>query len=326
MREKNPAFPQKNTEGAKNSASKQPPDSKSFQNFPKIAKNAPAAYTVKRCFIMSKQKQFEKSFSKALHLRRKDHPKIVIMSDCHRGTGTWADSFLRNRPIYTAALKYYDQNNFTYIELGDGDELWENRRFSDVYRTHIEIYQLLRRFHQKGRLFMIFGNHDRIKENSSCVWKSLESPIPFYESVIIDSENGPPIFMFHGYQGDFINDKIWKVSRWLVRYLWKPLEIRGVNDPTSAAKNYTKVRKIEEEFIQYSCRKKCILIAGHTHKPTLLKTDCGMYFNSGSCVHPEAVTSIEIQGEKASLIKWSICSGADMGLYVCREVLKEMEI
>ena len=140
------------------------------------------------------------------------------------------------------------------------------------------------------------------------------------------SENGPPIFMFHGYQGDFINDKIWKVSRWLVRYLWKPLEIRGVNDPTSAAKNYTKVRKIEEEFIQYSCRKKCILIAGHTHKPTLLKTDCGMYFNSGSCVHPEAVTSIEIQGEKASLIKWSICSGADMGLYVCREVLKEMEI
>ena len=83
---------------------------------------------------------------------------------------------------------------------------------------------------------MIFGNHDRIKENSSCVWKSLESPIPFYESVIIDSENGPPIFMFHGYQGDFINDKIWKVSRWLVRYLWKPLEIRGVNDPTSAAK------------------------------------------------------------------------------------------
>ena len=101
---------------------------------------------------MSKQKQFEKSFSKAPHLRRKDHPKIVIMSDCHRGTGTWADSFLRNRPIYTAALKYYDQNNFTYIELGDGDELWENRRFSDVYRTHIEIYQLLRRFHQKGRL------------------------------------------------------------------------------------------------------------------------------------------------------------------------------
>lgn len=275
---------------------------------------------------MSKQKQFEKSFSKALHLHREQYPKIVIMSDCHRGTGTWADSFLRNRPIYTAALKYYAQNDFTYIELGDGDELWENRRFSDVYRTHIEIYQLLRHFHQNGRLFMIFGNHDRIKENSSCVWKGLESPIPFYESIIIDSEKGAPIFMFHGYQGDFINDKIWKVSRWLVRYLWKPLEIRGVNDPTSAAKNYTKVRKIEEEFIRYSCEKKCILIAGHTHKPTLLKTDCGMYFNSGSCVHPEAVTSIEIQDKKASLIKWSICSGTDMALYVCREVLKEINI
>ena len=275
---------------------------------------------------MSKQKQFEKSFSKALHLRREQHPKIVIMSDCHRGTGTWADSFLRNRPIYTAALKYYEQNDFTYIELGDGDELWENRRFSDVYRTHMEIYELLRCFHRKGRLFMIFGNHDRIKENSSGIWKGLESPIPFYESVIIDSENGAPIFMFHGYQGDFINDKIWKVSRWLVRYLWKPLEIRGVNDPTSAAKNYTKVRKIEEEFIRYSCAKKCILIAGHTHKPTLLKTDCGMYFNSGSCVHPEAITAIEIQNGIANLVKWSICSGADMGLYVCKEVIATQEL
>ena len=275
---------------------------------------------------MSKQKQFEKSFSKALRLCRKQHPKIVIMSDCHRGTGTWADSFLRNRPIYTAALKYYEQNDFTYIELGDGDELWENRRFSDVYRTHIEIYQILRRFSQKEKLFMVFGNHDRIKENSSYVWKGLESPIPFYESIIIERENRLPLFLFHGYQGDFINDRIWKLSRWLVRYLWKPLEIRGVNDPTSAAKNYTRVRKIEEEFIRYSCQKKCILIAGHTHKPTLLKTDCGMYFNSGSCVHPEAVTSIEIQGEKASLIKWSICSGSDMGLYVCREILKEIEI
>lgn len=275
---------------------------------------------------MSKQKQFEKAFSKALHLRRNQHPRIVIMSDCHRGTGTWADSFLRNRPVYTAALKYYEQNNFTYIELGDGDELWENRHFSDVYRTHIEIYELFRRFHREGRLFMVFGNHDRIKENSSAVWRGLESPIPFYEAVIIEDENRMPIFMFHGYQGDFINDKIWKVSRWLVRYLWKPLEIRGVNDPTSAAKNYTKVRKIEEEFIRYSCQKNCILIAGHTHKPTLLKTGCGMYFNSGSCVHPEAVTSIELCDSKASLIKWSICSGTDMGLYVCRETLKEIEI
>ena len=142
----------------------------------------------------------------------------------------------QNRPLFTAALKHYYNKGFTYIELGDGDELWENRRFSDVYNTHREIYGLLQRFHADGRLFMLFGNHDRIKENAAYVWKKSDSPIPFYESIVLDGLDLPPVCMFHGYQGDLINDQLWKVSRWLVRYLWKPLEIRGIKDPTSAAK------------------------------------------------------------------------------------------
>ncbi|WP_419026414.1 metallophosphoesterase family protein [Emergencia sp.] len=271
-------------------------------------------------------RRIKKSFAKALHISIEDHPKIVIMSDCHRGSGTWADNFLNNRPIYTAALKHYYSRNFTYIELGDGDELWENRRFSDVYNTHREIYNILEEFHNENRLYMVFGNHDRVKENSAYVWKGLTETIPFYESIIVDGLDIPPIYMFHGYQGDLINDQFWKISRWLVRYLWRPLEIRGVKDPTSAAKNYTKVRHIEENFINYSCQERCVVVAGHTHKPTLMKTDCGMYFNSGSCVHPEAITAIEIQNGFAQLVKWSICSGADMGLYVCKEVIATQEL
>lgn len=275
---------------------------------------------------MSKQKRFEKCFQGALRLSAEDHPKVVLMSDCHRGTGTWADNFIRNRPIYTAALKFYYSRDFTYIELGDGDELWENRRFGDVYNTHREIYALLHQFHCAGRLFMLYGNHDRVKEKSAYVWKGLNPAIPFYESIILEGNNIPPVYMFHGYQGDLINDRLWKVSRWMVRYLWRPLEIRGFKDPTSAAKNYTKVRRIEEDFIRYSCEKSCILAAGHTHKPTLLKSGCGMYFNCGSCIHPEAITAIEIQEDRASLVKWSICSNPDMSLFVCREVLKEMPL
>lgn len=275
---------------------------------------------------MANYHRIEKSFSKALRLSFPRLPKLVIMSDCHRGIGTWADNFLRNRPIYTAALKHYAQENFTYIELGDGDELWENRRFADVYNTHQEIYQLLQKFHDENRLFMVFGNHDRVKENGAYLWKGLSGAIPFYESIIIESPGIPPLCMFHGYQGDHMNDELWKITRWMVRYLWRPLELRGVKDPTSAAKNYTKVRKIEESFIDYSCRKQCILIAGHTHKPALMKTDCGMYFNCGSCVHPSAITAIEIQNQTASLVKWSVCATPDMGLYVCREILKEVHL
>ncbi|MGC2872640.1 metallophosphoesterase [Ihubacter sp. rT4E-8] len=269
-------------------------------------------------------KRMKKSFSRALHISSADHPRIVIMSDCHRGTGTWADNFLSNRPIFTAALQHYFQNNFTYIELGDGDELWENRRFSDVYYTHREIYQLFEKFHRSDKLFLLFGNHDRVKEHSAYIWRSLDSVIPFYESIIIDSLDLPSLHCFHGYQGDLINDQLWKISRWLVRYLWRPLEIRGVKDPTSAAKNYTKVRAIEDSFIHYSCEEKCVLIAGHTHKPTLMKTDCGIYMNSGSCVHPSAITAIELEFPSARLVKWSVCSRSDMTLSVCREIISEI--
>lgn len=271
--------------------------------------------------------RIRKSFDHALHLSMTDHPRIVIMADCHRGCGTWADSFLNNRPIFTAALKYYYSNQFTYIELGDGDELWENRRFTDIYHTHREIYDIFYEFHQRDRLFMVFGNHDRIKENSAYVWNTPGSqPIPFYESIIIDDGLQVPLFMFHGYQGDFLNDQAWKFSRWLVRYLWRPLELRGVKDPTSAAKNYTRLLHTEDRFIRYSCLENCIVITGHTHKPTLMQTDCGMYFNCGSCVHPNTITAIELSPGKALLVKWSICSHSDLSLYVCREILKEMPI
>lgn len=271
-------------------------------------------------------KRIEKSFKRALRISFDDHPKIVLMSDCHRGTGTWADNFLHNRPVYTAALKHYFNTGFTYIELGDGDELWENRKFSDVYSTHREIYHLFHKFNESGRLYMIFGNHDRIKENSQYVWKNMDSSIPFHESIIISGNSHTPLYMFHGYQGDLINDSLWKISRWLVRYLWRPLEIRGFKDPTSAAKNYTKVRLIEERFINFSCANKCILIAGHTHKPSLMKEECGMYFNCGSCVHPDAITAIELENGRASLVKWSVCSRDDLSLSVCREVISEEKL
>lgn len=277
---------------------------------------------------LNRKKAIRNSFSKALHISAAAHPKIVLMSDCHRGCGTWADSFLSNRPIYTAALKYYAQKDFTYIELGDGDELWGNRKFADIYRAHREVFQIFQLLAKEDRIFLLYGNHDREKEKGIHLKKDMPFFIPFYESLIVERLQGPDLYLIHGYQGDFLNDKHWKLTRSLVRYIWKPLELRGIKDPTSAAKNYTKVREIEEAFISFSCENHCILAAGHTHKPTMMHTDCGMYFNSGSCVHPGAITAIEIQEttSKATLVKWSVCSKKDMSLYVCRERLKEISI
>lgn len=273
-------------------------------------------------------KKIQQSFNHAEHLSIGDHPKIVLMSDCHRGNGSWADSFLPNKPLYTAALKYYLQKQFTYIELGDGDELWENKNFIEIYRTHREVFQLFHQFQKNNKLFLLYGNHDRIKEKHVQFWEKTPYKMPFHEALIIDTEYGQNLFLLHGHQGDLLNDKFWKLSKFLVKNLWRPLELRGIKDPTSAARNYTKKREIENNFIAFSCKEKCILAAGHTHKPTLTQTDCGMYFNSGSCVHPGAITAIEINDftEKATLVKWSICSRKDMTLYICRERLKEVSL
>ena len=66
--------------------------------------------------------------------------KIVLMSDCHRGTGDWSDTFLKNQNIYFSALMNYYEKGYTYIELGDGDELWENKRMKDISEIHNNVF------------------------------------------------------------------------------------------------------------------------------------------------------------------------------------------
>ena len=61
------------------------------------------------------------------------------MSDMHRGDGTGSDDFAHNSLIFKCALDYYLDNGFTYIELGDGEELWENKGFDQIYITHTSV-------------------------------------------------------------------------------------------------------------------------------------------------------------------------------------------
>ena len=259
--------------------------------------------------------RIKRAYNKATHIKVDAAQGLVIISDCHRGSGTWADNFLPNRPIYIAALKYYYQKNYTYIELGDGDELWENRSFEEIRKTHSEVFSLFSLFARDNRLFLIHGNHDKVLARDGRK-----------EALIIERAK-TPLFMIHGHQGDLINDSLWQLSRWLVRYLWKPLELRGFRNPTSAAKNNVKLRKAEARYMKFSCDNHCILIAGHTHRPMLsVDEKCGMYFNSGSCVHPGAITAIEILGDMATLVKWSICARDDMSLYICREIIARENI
>ena len=134
-----------------------------------------------------------------------DNSKFVIMSDCHRGTGDNYDNFLNNQNIYESALRYYYDKEFTYVELGDGDEMWEVNNYHDIINTYLDTFKYLKMFHEKKRLFMVYGNHDVVKKDKKILeeyfytyyneslkkQEVLFKNLKIYEALILSYKNNP---------------------------------------------------------------------------------------------------------------------------------------
>ena len=259
----------------------------------------------------------------------------VLFSDCHRGSGTQGDNFLKNEHLYLAALRHYYNRGFTYIELGDGDELWENRNLDSIKEIHSDVFELLSQFYSDNRLYMIYGNHDIVKKYPSfsrkkcstyfCISHQCTEPlfpgITFYPGIVLrDKAAGESLYLTHGHQASLLNSTLWPVNCFLVRYVWKPLEQVGILDPTSAAKNYTTKQRSEQRLVSWARLYHRTLITGHTHRP-MMCTEESPYANTGSCVHPYRITCIEIQGSVLTLAKWYMDARQSGSLYVEREDL-----
>ncbi len=286
---------------------------------------------------MSTSSRLSKVYANSKIFSFDDNSRIIIMSDVHRGNGSWGDNFLNNQNLFFAALYYYYENGYSYIELGDGDELWENRRIDDIITAHSDAFWLMSLFYKNNRLIMLYGNHDIIKRDSRYVQSKCRSfycdsvdarlelfpGIKILDGLILQYQGtDSSLFLTHGHQGDYLNDPLWRLSRFLVRYLWKPLELIGIKDPTSAAKNYHKKNKIEKRLIDWSQEQNKILICGHTHRPVFPKPNDALYFNDGSCVHPRCITGLEIRNGTICLVKWATMTKPDRTLYVNRVVLE----
>lgn len=269
-----------------------------------------------------------------------DNSKIVFISDVHRGDGGYSDSLRMNDNIYKAALNFYCNNEYTLIELGDGDELWKNKNCVDIAYAYKDIFEILSRFHNKNKLYLVYGNHDIIKSRDNFIKKQksachnicdafkdtmieLYENVKFYEGVVLNYKPlNKKIYAFHGHQVDFMNCKLWRVSRFLVRYIWRFLEgIGGFKAPTSPAKNYDKGDKIDEVLDKYALKQKQMIICGHTHNDRMPKPGEGLYFNDGCCVFPSAITSIEIEKGEIQLVKWEIDVNEKDQLYINKSII-----
>jgi len=286
------------------------------------------------------ERQLKKALLKAKRLPFNNKSKFILMSDCHRGQGNTADDFLRNQSLFFGALDYYYNNGFTYIELGDGDELWANRQIAPIVQTHDDAYWQMSRFYDDGRFYMIYGNHDAVKKRKKYKVKGCDG---FYcdvrdakkeklrifpclkieESIVLDStELQRKILLVHGHQGSFLNDRCWMLARFLVRYFWRPLEMVGFRAPTGAARSHAKKEILEKQMARFAETESIMLVAGHTHRPVFPKPGESLYFNDGSCVHPRCITGIEIENNQISLVKWAVRVGLGEALYVKRSVLE----
>ena len=235
-------------------------------------------------FIFSK---LNKIFNSSKEITFDDNSKIVFISDCHRGNGSWKDNLAHNHNIYCSALKYYLKNDFTYIEVGDGDELWLNSNLADIWDFNQEIFMLMNKFYLKNKLYMIYGNHDKEKRLKNFIYRnkklllknysnkndliasSLYEKLDISEGLVLKhSPTNKKILTIHGHQGDIWNDSLAILSKLRLRYITSILENTfGLKDPTGPAKNYRKISFLEKFFIKWISKNNCMIIAGHTHRP-----------------------------------------------------------
>lgn len=263
--------------------------------------------------------------------------KLILMSDCHRGQGNNTDDFLRNQALFFGAMDHYYREGFTYIELGDGDELWENRRLPPIIESHDDAFWMLSRFYKKDRFHMLYGNHDIIKRRKNYMGQNCSSfycdasgsreplfpGLKIEEAIVLENTDiCKRILLVHGHQGSFLNDRCWRLARFLVRYVWRPLELVGFLSPTGAARSHRQKEKIEKNMARFAKNEQILVVAGHTHRPVFPAPGESLYLNDGSCVHPRCITGIEIENNALCLIKWSVSVRKDSSLCVSRAILE----
>lgn len=284
------------------------------------------------------EKILSRANKKAKKIPLNHDSKFIFFSDLHKGNNNYADDFSQNRNTFHHALRTYFDEGYTFIQLGDGLELWENNLFEDILEAHQDIFLLMKDFYLENRLHLIWGNHDMVLRNPKKVkklfgeyldnntgeTKILMDQLTFDESISLEVEGlQKNILLMHGHQGDLFNYVFWKFNRFLVRILWSPLQVIGIKNPASPAQNSRDLVRVERNLKRWIVENnQQMVIVGHTHRPQFPEPGKTPYFNDGSCVHPRYITGIEIVNMEISLIKWHVISHKNGTLQIVKTVLE----
>ena len=265
-----------------------------------------------------------------------DDSKNVFFSDCHRGDSSRADAFAKNEGLYLHALTHYYTEGYTFFEVGDGDETWKNRRYSDIVNAHRRTFDLLHKFNRQNRLYLVFGNHDI---NGSYHKRVEKDGLIAEEGLILrHTRTGQRIFVVHGHQADFKSDALSILGRFAVWHVWRRLQLLGFEAAVGQIKAAAKNRRgrndrergpgffrllvprihrftgtIEQRIISWIKPNRQMVICGHTHRPMSAEYGAPPYFNTGSCTAPDNITGLELHNGELALVKWSYQQATNNG-------------
>ena len=195
--------------------------------------------------------------------------KYAIFSDTHFGNGGEADDFYVNREALINALRFYIENNFALILLGDIEEFWQFD-LEDIVRCYANtIYSKMQAFGD-SRLYRVFGNHDREWGGWIDPIRLPEKKMRFADEAIkLSDVNGEVhLLLVHGHQGSLDSDKYAWFSRFFMR-IYSSIEFLmknfGIPGQTSATKSQV-AKDFERTLYSWAKSRKVMLLCGHSHR------------------------------------------------------------
>jgi predicted phosphodiesterase len=208
-----------------------------------------------------------------------DKGKFIILSDQHKGAKDFADDFRNAEANFVSALEYYYNAGFTFVNLGDCEELWECTPATVIEKNRLSLLEEAK-FLQSDRYVRVFGNHD-LEWKYSIQQQLYLRPI-FGEKLkvceglvlrTVHEGTSYDLFLTHGHQGDRKSDGN-AFSTWFVAAIWTPVQRFLEISIDTVSDSFELVDKHNIMMYEWSAtQSNLILVCGHTHKPIFASLD-----------------------------------------------------
>ena len=205
--------------------------------------------------------------------------KFAILSDQHKGAKDFADDFRNSEANYMCTLQHYYDHGFTFINLGDCEELWEATPSQIIEKNRLTLLEEAQ-FLASGRYHRIYGNHDlewNYAIQQSFYLKPIFGPnLEVKEGLLLTTtykEETYSIFLAHGHQGDQRSDGN-AFSKWFVAAIWTPIQ-RYLEIAVDVISDHFELID-EHNIVMYewsATQENLLFISGHTHKPVFASLD-----------------------------------------------------